>query len=192
MISVTLICQRDLHPIALLCHHLLTSHLLYSLAQGYQGSFSPTNLPFNHMTSSVCSSHPAPPLHRALLPPNRIASSPCSSCPPVMSILTPLRTPPLPSVHSILASPSCSCGSPLPPLLSASTTSLLSYLPCPTKPSRGSASPVTYLKDDEMLKKVHKHTDYLGRMTNTCASTNVRPPTKVGFHHCPSVSMGCY
>lgn len=96
---MTLICQRDLHPIALLCHHLLTSHLLYSLAQGYQGSFSPTNLPFNHMTSSVCSSHPAPPLHRALLPPNRIASSPCSSCPPVMSILTPLRTPPLPSVH---------------------------------------------------------------------------------------------
>lgn len=73
----------------------------------------PTNLPFNHMSSSVRSSHPAPPLHRALLPLNRLASSPCSSCPPIMSILTPLRTLPLPSVHSILASPPCSCGPPL-------------------------------------------------------------------------------
>lgn len=152
----------------------------------------PTNLPFNDMTSSVCSSYPAPPLHRALLPLNHIASSLCSSCPPIMSILTPLRTLHFPSVHSILASPSCSCGPPLSPLLSASTTSLLSYLPCPTKPSPGSASPVTYLKDDEMLKKAHKYTDYLGRVTNTCASTNLQTPTKVGSHHCPSVSVGCY
>lgn len=89
----------------------------------------PTNMPFNHMTSSVCSSHPAPPLHRALLPLNHIASSPYSSCPPIMSTLTPLRTLPLSSVHSILASPPYSCGPLIP--LSCQCLQLLCFLQSP-------------------------------------------------------------